>query len=120
MAVKGATPANLDCVAEFILVTRFGQNAVIELFAALRRPPQQFWRAVDCDSFFVTGDQERDRAFRLSATLAKMIEHRCDRTGDAALHVDGATAVKFAARNLARKWRMLPRVLVARRDDIGM
>jgi hypothetical protein len=39
---------------------------VIEFFAEIRRPLQQFDRAVDGNAFLVAGDQERDRAFGLA------------------------------------------------------
>src|SRR6187549_3323004 len=66
VAVEGAAPADFDGVAELILVARLGQDAVIELFSVLGRPLQQFRRAVDRGTFLVAGDQERDRALRLS------------------------------------------------------
>ena len=78
VAVERAAPADFDGVAELILVARLGQDAVVELFSVLGRPLQQFRRAVDRDAFLVAGDQERDRALRLSAALAEMIEHRCN------------------------------------------
>ena len=54
----------------------------------------------------------------------EMIEARCDRAGRRALHVDRAAAVERVAvrvlRDLARKRRMRPGRLVARRDDVGV
>ena len=44
---------------------------------------------------------------RLAAIGGKMIERRGDEAGDAALHVDGAAAVKPVAGDLAGKRRML-------------
>ena len=62
-AVLRAAPADLDGVAQRFAVARLAQNAVIELFAVLRRPVEQLGRAVDGDALLVAGDQERDRAF---------------------------------------------------------
>lgn len=120
MAVERTAPADLDGVAEFFLVARFAQDAVIEFFAMLGRPLQKLGRAVDRDAFLVAGDQERDRALRFAALRAKMIEHGGECAGDAALHVDRAAAIKLTAGDRACERRMLPRFLVARRHHIGM
>src|SRR5262245_30968762 len=59
MAIERAAPADLDRIAQCLLIARFAENAMIEFFAPLIRPCQQFGRAIDRDAFFVTGDQER-------------------------------------------------------------
>ncbi len=94
---------------------------MVETFAALGRPLQELHRAVDGDALLVAGDQQRNRAFfRLAAIGAEIVERRRDETGDAALHVDGAAAVKLVACDLASKRRVPPGRLIARRHHIGM
>ncbi len=101
VAVERAAAADLDGVAKRLQIARLAQNAVVEFFAALRRPFQELGRAIDRDAFLVAGDQERDRALGLAAVMAEMVEHRGERAGNAAFHVDGAAAEKLAVRDLA-------------------
>src|SRR3981081_4062419 len=50
----------------------------------------------------------------------EIVEHRRDAAGNAALHVDGATAVEKAVLDLARERPMAPGSLAARRHHVGM
>jgi hypothetical protein len=93
---------------------------VIELFTPFGGPFEKLHRAVDGDAFFVAGDEKRDRALRLSAGRAEMVEDRRSRASDAALHVDGATAIKHAIDHFAGKRRMVPCRIIAGRDHIGV
>src|SRR4029453_9605017 len=95
-AIDRTTPADLDGVAEGCHVAWLGENAMVEFLAALGRPFQQLDRAVHRHALFVAGDQEGNRSFRLAAGLRQMPERGRDRARDAALHVDGAAAVKNA------------------------
>jgi hypothetical protein len=90
-------------------------------FSSPRRSPlQQLDRAVDGDVLLVAGDQERDRAFRLSPVVSEIIQHRRHAAGDAALHVHRAAAVENAVLHLARERAMAPGALIARRHHVGM
>ena len=60
VAVERAPTANLDRIAQCLLVARLTENAMIEFLASLSRPFQQLWRPVDGDAFLVTGDEERN------------------------------------------------------------
>src|ERR1700752_207352 len=79
-----AAAADLDAVAQLLLVGGFAQHAMIEFFATRRDPLQQLDRAVDGDVFLVAGDQERDRALRLAATVGKILQDSRDAAGNAA------------------------------------
>src|SRR3954468_15562746 len=92
---------------------------MIELFAARRRPLQQLDRAVDGDAFFVTSDQERNRALR-ELVLGDVVEGRRDEAADAALHVDGAATVELAVGNVAGEWRVRPFRFIALWHDVGV
>src|SRR6476469_10909600 len=97
---------------------------MIEFLAARGGPLQQLDGAVDGNVFLVASDQERDRAFAVLARLAamggKMVEHRCDAAGDAALHVDGAAAIEETVLHVARGCAMAPGALVSRRRHVGV
>ncbi len=101
-------------------VAGFAENAVVEFFAALGRPLQQFDRAIDGDALFITGDQKRDRAFWLAAAGFEIIERGRDGAGNAALHVDRAAAVQEAIPDLTGERLQRPRLLIARRHDVGV
>src|SRR4029453_10504469 len=58
VAVERASPANLDRIAQCLLIARFAENAMIEFLAPLSRPFQQFRRAVDGNASLVNSDQE--------------------------------------------------------------
>src|SRR6516165_1392673 len=92
-----AAAADLDAVTQHFEIGRFAQHAMIESLAARRRPLQKLDGAVDRYAFLVAGDQERDRAFailsRLAAMVGEMLQHGRNAAGDAALHVDRATAI---------------------------
>ena len=60
-AVERAAAAGLDGVAEHVDIARLAEHAVIEFFAARRRPLQQLDGAVDRDALLVAGDQKRNR-----------------------------------------------------------
>jgi hypothetical protein len=119
-----AAAADLDAVAHHLEIGGLAQHAMVEFFAARRRPLQKLDGAVDGDVFLVAGDQERDRALaviaRLAAMRGEMREHGRDAAGDAALHVDRTAAVEKAAPDLAGKRAMAPGGLVARRHHVGM
>src|SRR5262249_34439789 len=119
-AVERTAAAGLDGVAEDFDIARLAENAMVESLAALGRPVKQLDGAVDRDALLGAGDQKRDRPVRLAALGRQMIERRCDKTGNAAFHVDSAAAVEALASELATKWRMRPDGLVAGRHDIGM
>src|SRR5439155_10633473 len=119
-AVDRAAAPDLDGVAKLGGVGRLAQEAMVEFFAALGRPLQQLHGAVDRDAFLIAGDEERDRACRLPAAGAEVIEARRHRASDGALHVDGAAAVERAVENLAGEGRMRPAGSVARGDHIGV
>src|SRR4029453_3977233 len=58
VAVERASPANLDRSPQCLLISCVAQNAMIQFLVPLRRPFQQFRRAVDGNAFLVTSDQE--------------------------------------------------------------
>ncbi len=77
---------------------------MVEFLAALGRPLQQFYGAVDGDALLVAGDEQRNRAsLRPAAMRRQIIERRRDEAGDAALHVDGATSVQHVFRRRRRQ-----------------
>ena len=119
-AVERAAPADLDGVAQHGRIGRLAEQAMVEFFAALGGPCQELHRPVDGDALLVAGDEERDRARRPAAVGGKMIEARCHRAGDGALHVDRAAAVERPRRDLAGKGRMGPVRLVAGRHHVGV
>src|SRR3984893_11436227 len=119
-AGQRAAAADLDAIAELFEIGGLAEHAVVEFLAARRRPLQQLDGAVDGDVFLVAGDQERDRAFWLAAVCGKIVQHRRDAAGNAALHVDSAAAVEKAVPDLARERTMAPGALVARRHHVGM
>src|ERR1043166_863600 len=89
-----AAPADLDAVAKLLDIARLAQHAMIEFFAARRRPLQQLYGAVDGVAFLIPGDQERDRALRRAAIGSEIVERGSYAAGNAALHVDRAAAVE--------------------------
>src|SRR5215470_10965509 len=97
---------------------------MIEFLAARRRPLQKLDGAVDRYAFLVAGDQERDRAFailsRLAAMIGEILQHGRNAAGDAALHVDRATAIEKAVLHLAGKRPHAPDAFVAWGHHIGM
>src|ERR1044072_4436577 len=93
-AVERAAPADLDRVAELAHVRWLAQDAMVEFLPARGGPGHELHGAIGRGTCFVTGDQKRVRAFRLAAMCCQVIERGGDRAGDAALHVDGAAAVK--------------------------
>src|ERR1041385_9099417 len=119
-AGQRAAASDLDAVAELLDIARLAQHAMIEFFAARRRPLQKFYSAVDGDVFLIAGDQERDRSFRRATIGGQIIERRRDAAGNAALHVDRAAAVEKAVFDLAGEGAVTPRALVARRHHIGV
>ena len=120
-AVERAAAAGLDGVADDFDIARLAENAVVECLAALGRPLQKLDRAVDGDALLVAGDQERERAvFRPAAIGREMIERGGDETGNAALHIDRAAAVKLVAGDFAGERRVMPGRFVAGRHHIGM
>ena len=120
-AAERAAPAGLDGVAERLDIARLAEDAVVKSLAAFGRPLQELDRAVDRDALFVAGDQKRNRAMlRPAAIGGEIVQRRRNKAGDAALHVDGATAVDLVVRQFAGKGRMMPSCLVSRRHDIGM
>ena len=119
-AVERAAPADLDGVAERRHIARLAQDAMVEGFAALGRPFEQLHRAVHGDAFLVAGDQEGDRPLGLAAARGEVIERGGQRTGDRALHIDRAAAIERAVGDLARKRRVSPCRLLARRHHVGV
>src|ERR1700733_13163985 len=115
-----AAAADLYAIAERLDVGGFAQHAMIEFFASRGGPLQQLDRAVDGNVFLIAGDQKRDRTFWLAALVAKVLQHGGRATGDAALHVDGAAAIKKAAFHLAGEGPNRPRRFIARWHDVGM
>ena len=103
-----AAAADLDAVAHHLDIGGLAEHAMIEFLAALGDPLQQFHGAVDGDVFLVAGDQERDRAFRFAAMVGEILQHRRDTAGDAALHVDGAAAVKKTVLDIAGEGAVAP------------
>src|SRR5664279_5297729 len=108
--MQGAAAADLDAIPQHLDIAGLAEHAVVEFLAARRYPLQQFYGAVDGDVFLVAGDQERDRAVavfaRLAAVIGKILQHRGDAAGDAALHVDGAAAKEIAVLDVARERAM--------------
>src|SRR5262249_55585250 len=119
-----AAAADLDGIAEHLDIGGLAEHAMIELFAALRRPLQELDRAVDGYVFLVARDQERDRPstvlLRLAAVVLEIFEHCGDAAGDTALHVDGAATVEEAVFHLAGERAMRPGGFIARRYHVGM
>ena len=52
--------------------------------------------------------------------VCKILQHRSDAAGDAALHVDCATAIEIAVLHLAGECSRLPGALVAGRHHVGV
>jgi hypothetical protein len=119
-AVERAAPADLDGVADRGGIARLAEDAMVEALAALGRPLQELDRAVDGDALLVAGDQERDRAFRSAGARRQVIEAGGHRTGDRALHVDGAAAVEDVAGDVAAERRVAPGCRIAGRHHVGM
>jgi len=93
---------------------------MVEGFAALGRPFEQFHRPVHGDAFLVAGDQEGDRSLGLAAARGKVIERGGQRTGDRPFHIDRAAAIERAVGDLAGKRRVGPFRLLARRHHVGV
>src|SRR5204863_4762913 len=85
-----AAAADLDHVAELGRRGRLADDAVVERLAARLQPLQHFFCAVDRNPFFIAGDQETDRAWKLWTARRDKALGRGDKGGDRALHVDRA------------------------------
>src|SRR5947208_15949404 len=85
-----AATTDLDAIAELLEIAGLAKHAVVELFAARRRPLQQLDGAIDREIFLVAGDQERNRAVTIVASFAVMgaqvFMYGRDPACDAALH----------------------------------
>src|SRR4029078_10299549 len=105
MAIEGSAAADLDRVPERVLIAGLAQDAVVEFLAALGHPFQELWRPIDRNAFLIAGDEEGNRALRLAVMSGEVVEDRRDGAGDAALHVDCATALKLFAGELTLERR---------------
>ena len=97
---------------------------MVEFLAALGAPLQKLDGAVDRNVFLIPGDQKRDRAAanfsRLAAIVGKILQHRGNAAGDAALHVDRAAAIEETVLHFAGERAERPCGFVTGRHHVGM
>src|SRR4051812_15807048 len=82
--LRAAAP-DLHHLAELLRIGRLAEDSMVEFFAALRRPFQKLYGAVDGDPFFVAGDEEGERAPWPPAMAAEIIQHCRELARDRAL-----------------------------------
>src|SRR5271156_4789339 len=94
---------------------------MVKGLTAFGSPLQQLDRTVARPALSAPRDQKQNRAMlRPAAAGAEIVQRRRNEAGDAALHIDGATAVNLVVHQFAAKGWMMPSRLVPRRHDIGM
>ncbi len=118
-ARHAAAPAVLDRVAELIGRSRFADDAVIDLHAALFQHAADHDRAVGGRAFLIAGDQETDRACMLRMGCSEFFDRHHHR-GDRSFHVGGATSVQLAVAVRRHERVRLPLFERSGGDDIGV
>ena len=116
--VQAAAPPDLDHVAERLGRRRFANDAVIDLFSFGLEVRHDSSRPVGGLTFFITRDQERQRA--IHATVADDVGHGDDGRSDRPLHVNGAAPDDHAVSQFSVEGRLGPGREIAHGHDICM
>src|SRR5690606_17847328 len=91
-AIDAAAPPDLHHVAELFDAGRFTHEAMMDLLAPRGERFEHLHRAIDARPFFITRDEQADRAFEAAGSDEPFRGRRKGRDG--ALHVGGTTSIK--------------------------
>ncbi len=118
LEIDRTAAADLQRIAGLGPAGGFAHHAMINGFAALFQPGQNFPVPLMPGPSSVTGDQKADGAFNIGSGWRADARGRRDKGGDGGFHVGGAAPVQEPVLNLCGK-RIVPPA-IAHRHHIGM